>query len=382
VDKSLVVAEERGGEVRYRMLETVRQYAAEKLAAADEARATRQHHAAWCLALAEAAWPHRQGPEQGTWLARLTIEHDNIRAALGWCLTDEGDAILGLRLVGLVWWFWWVGGYLGEGRRRLEALLMRAGDAPPDLRARALNGAGVLAREQGDIDEAVRLIERGLALRRALGDEADIAASLNSLGTVVSGRGDYDRARTLYEEALAMQRTLGNRHAVAAALANLGVVARRQGALDRAVALSEEGVAVLREVGDTHSVATALQNLGSIHRDQGALERSAARYRESLALYAEVQDRLVATRCVEGLGMVAALRGDAARAARLCGAAAAQRAAIGAPLQAGGRAAVERAAALARSALGGEAFTAAWTGGEALSLEEAIADALVDVPPA
>jgi non-specific serine/threonine protein kinase len=381
VDKSLVIAEERGEEVRYRMLETVRQYAAEQLDAAGEARATRQRQAAWCLAMAEAAWPHRQGPEQGMWLARLTIEHDNLRAALGWCLTDEGDAVLGLRLAGLVWWFWWVGGYLGEGRRWLEALLMRGDDAPPDLRARALNGAGVLAREQANNDEAVRLIEQGLALRRALGDEADIAASLNSLGTVVEGRGEYDRARALYEEALAMQRTLGNRHAVAAALTNLGTVARRQGELDRAVALTEEGVAVLRQVGDTYSVATALQNLGSIHRDQGALERAAARYRESLALYIEVQDRLVATRCVEGLGMVAALRGDAARAARLCGAAAARRAELGAPLRAAGRAAVERTTATARAALGEAAFAAAWAAGEGLSLEEAIADALTDVPP-
>jgi tetratricopeptide (TPR) repeat protein len=376
VDKSLVVADDQGRLVRYRLLETVREYAAERLRADGEARATRERQAGWCLALAQTAWPHRQGPGESAWLERLTVEHDNIRTALGWCLTDEGDVALGLRLAARLWWVWFVRGHYSEGRQWLGALLARDCTAPPDVRASALEGAGVLAKDQGDHDEAERLIEKSLALRRGLGDKDMVAGTLTNLGIVVSARGDYDRARALYDEALALRRASGDRKGVAMALGNLGIVAWRQGELDQAVALTEEGVAVLREVGDTRNVAAGLHNLGSIHRDQGALERSAARYRESLALHAEVQDRLLAARSVEGLGVVAALRGDAARGTRLCGAAAALRAAIGAPLQPAGRAVVERAAAAARAALGEAAFAAAWMAGEALPLDQAITDAL------
>jgi non-specific serine/threonine protein kinase len=382
VDKSLVVADDQVRLVRYRMLETVREYAAERLRGDGEARATRARHAAWCLALTEAASPHLQGPRQGAWLERLTVEHDNIRAALGWCLTDEGDAALGLRLAGRLWWVWFVRGHYSEGRQWLGALLARDCTAPPEVRARALEGAGVLAKDQGDHDEAERLIEQSLALRRRLGDKDTVAGTLTNLGTVVSARGDYDRARALYGEALVLRRASGDRKGVTMALVNLGIVAWRQGELDQAVALTEEGVAVLREVGDTRNVAAGLHNLGSIHRDQGALERAAARYRESLALSGEVQDRLLAARSVEGLGVVAALRGEAEQGARLCGAAAALRAAIGVPLQSAGRAVVERAAAAARAALGDAEFTAAWAAGEALSFEEAVACALADTEPA
>lgn len=381
VDKSLVIADEHGGVTRYRMLETVREYAAEQLDGAGEATATRERHAAWCLDLAEAALSQRTGPEQTTWMERLTVEHDNLRAGLGWCLADEHGTLLGLRLGGVLAWFWEARGHAGEGRRWLEALLARGGDAPPDVRARALHGAGALASLQGDVDQAARLVEQSLALRRELGDEAAIAHSLNGLGIAVGARGDHTHARALFEESLALARKLADPSRIAISLNNLGIVARQQGDLDQAVARFEEGLKLLRELEDTRSVATTLLNLGNVHLDQGAPDRAAARYRESLSLYRELQDRLGVARCLEGMAEIAGTCGDAGRAGRLCGAAAALRAAIGVQLPVGRRANVERTTAVARAALGEADFTAAWAAGQAMSLEQAIAEALADVAP-
>jgi predicted ATPase/transcriptional regulator with XRE-family HTH domain len=388
VDKSLVLAEGHGGEtrgagppsglpggvVRYRLLETVRQYAAERLTAAGEARAARARHAAWCLALAEAAAPHQTGPEQAAWLERLAVEHDNFRTALARCLADARGAAAGLRLGSLLAWLWEVRGHHAEGRRWLTALLARSGAAPPDVRATALNLAGWLTRDQGDYDAAVRLHEESLALWRQLDDAAGVAASLNHLGVVADARGEPARAWALYEESLALRRTLGDRRAVANSLMNLGIAARQRGEPERAAALFEESLAARRALGDSRGVARGLLNLGHVHRDQGSPDRAAARYRASLALYRGLQDRLGAARCLEGLATVAAARGDAGRAARLGGAAAAMREAVGVPPSPAGRAAVDQTVEAARAALGHAAFAAAWAAGRGTPLEQAIED--------
>jgi predicted ATPase/transcriptional regulator with XRE-family HTH domain len=149
VNKSLVQTEEAGGEVRYELLETVRQYGQERLAVAGGAAAVRDRHLAWCLALAEKAAPHLTGPEQGGWLTRLETEHDNLRAALV-SARETGADELGLRLAAALSHFWYIRSYCSEGRGWLEAALARGGSAWPTARARALNGAGNLARQQGD----------------------------------------------------------------------------------------------------------------------------------------------------------------------------------------------------------------------------------------
>ncbi|MBI2761497.1 MAG: tetratricopeptide repeat protein [Chloroflexi bacterium] len=382
VHKSLVMAEAQGEVVRYRMLETVRQYAAEQLAGVGDVQLLRERHALWCLQLAELAAPHRTDPEQNQWLERLTVEHDNPRAALEWCLADERGVTVGLRLSAVLSWFWWVRGYLGEGRRWITALLAHGDHAPPDVLATALQGAGLLAREQGDYDEAIRLLERGLALRRELGGLAGIAGSLNNLGATAGARGDHARAQALFDESLPLLRELGDRREIASCLGNLGVAVRLQGRPDRAAAILEEALALMRGLGDTHSVATFLLNLGNAHRDQGATEQAAARYRESLPLYRDLGNRLAAARCLGGMAAVAATRGEAGRAARLCGAAAALRAAMGAPLPSAGNSGFERAIAVARAVLDEAEFTAAWAAGQALSFEEAVADALSYQPHA
>jgi tetratricopeptide (TPR) repeat protein len=284
-------------------------------------------------------------------------------------------------LGGLLWWWWEVRGHLDEGRRWLAALLERGGDAPPDARARALEGAAWLASHQGDYDEAARLGEECLALRRELGEKTDIAAALSNLGAVFAMRGDHVRAEALYEESLALARELGDAKRIASALNNLGISARVRGEPDRAVALYEESLALVRKLGDTAHVATTLLNLGHAHQDQGALDQAMTRYRESLMLCLDLQSRQNAARCLQGMASVAVARGDAVRSARLCGAAAALRAAIGVQLPASGRASFEKITAGARATLGEAAFTAAWTAGQALSLEAAAADALGDGAP-
>ena len=387
VDTSLVVADlpaAADGAVRYRLLETVRQYAAGHLEAAGEAPAARARHAGWCLALAEAAAPHRAGPEQAVWLQRLTLEHDNVRAALGWCLTastGERGATAGLRLGAVLGWLWQVRGLHGEGRRWLAALLERGAGARPELRAEVLSQAGWLARDQGDLDESLRLHRRSLTLGRKAGDTAVVARSLNDLGVLTDVRGDPARARTLFTESLALYRSLGNRPAAAGSLNNLGVLARKQGDTAAAIALFEECLAVFQEVGDTRGVANALLNLGHAQRDQQAFDPAGRRYRESLAGYAALGDRPGAVRCLEGLAAVATAGGDARRAARLCGAAAAQRLAIGVPVPPSARANLERTTAGARAALGETAFAAAWAAGEALTPDAATAEALAAPPP-
>jgi non-specific serine/threonine protein kinase len=376
VDKSLVSAEEHDGAVRYRLLETVRQYAAEQLSDASEGAAAHERHAAWYLQLAEEAWQYCRGSEQGAWLQRLSIEDGNLRAALGWCLADEDRTTLGLRLAGRLSWFWEMRGALAEGRRWLAALLGRGAAAPADVQSTALYAAGVLALDQGDYAVAVHLHEQSLALAREFGDEAAIARSLNSLAVTTGTRGDHTYARALLEENLAVQRTLGDRWMIAGTLANLGNVVSAQGEPERAVALYEESLALSRELGDRRLVAILLQNLGNRYREMRAWDRAAARYHEGLAVFREVQDQLGIVRCLRVIAGLSIDRGDPVRAARLGGAAAAMREALGVAFSARGDAAFERSRAAACAALGEADFAAAWAAGQALSQEHAIAEAL------
>src|SRR5579871_5032422 len=193
VDKSLVTFEERepaGG--RYRLLEMVRQYAAESLQASGESEQIKRKHRDWCVAFAEEEQPRMRSAEQEKSLQRLETEHENLRTALGWCRVEENGAQAGLRLAGALGRFWEVRGYMTEGRRYLaEALGREEGAGRTPERARALNCAGVLAHRQGDYASARSLTEESLAIRRELGDRLGIAYSLNNLGILAKDQGDY-----------------------------------------------------------------------------------------------------------------------------------------------------------------------------------------------
>jgi predicted ATPase/DNA-binding XRE family transcriptional regulator len=319
VDHSLVRRDDAEGETRLTMLETIHEYARERLERSSEAESVHRRHAEHYLALAEQAAARRGGAEQARWLARLEREHDNLRAALDWAM-DGGDLALGLRTAAQLWFFWQVHGHLSEGRTRLEALLARAEQldpAPPELLAPALFGVAVLARLQGDYVAAQAFGEQDLALRRELGDARGIAAALTSLGNIARLRGAYDEAAALYETSLPVYQALGDRWSEAVALNNLGNIDLARGDYACAVGRYRASLAILRELGNAWMTAGALVNLANAVRQQGDLSASAALGEESFELYRSLHDSGGVARALLLLGNVACDRGDYAFAAPL-----------------------------------------------------------------
>lgn len=312
VDKSLVVVEAQNADVRYRMLETIRQYAREKLVEAQEEAQVRRRHRDWFLALAEQAEPMLPGPGEW-WLDRLEVEHDNLRAALELCL-GSGEVEAGLRLAGALKRFWLVRGYWIEGRQRLEALLARSEGAAPAWRAKAITGAAALAQYQGDYERAVALCEESLAIQRKQGDERGMADSLNIMGNVMYERGNYGAAWKLHEKSLAYGREVEDKHAMAASLVNLAGVALHEGDYTQAVALAQESLTSFREVGDRRGIAAALHMLGVVASDQDDYVIARPRYEESLAIRRELGDKRGIAGSLSALGLVAREQGDYASA--------------------------------------------------------------------
>ncbi len=416
---SLILAEEsadEAGGMRFRMLETLREYAREQLSP-EEQTALGHRHGEHYLALAEEADPRLTGPEQAQWLDRLETEHDNLRAALAWCKSAEDGAEAGLRLAGALWRFWQTRGYVSQGRGHLvEALKQKGATVSTLARAKALNGAGVLARRQGDYLAARALHEESLVIRRELGDRYSIAGSLHNLGNVASHQGDYGAARALYEEALAINRQIGNRAWEAFNLGSLGLVAQAQGDYAAARSLHEESLAIERELGHKHGIAGSVHNLGELARRQGDYGTARALYEEALTINREIGNRAWEAENLRELGLVAEEEGDYAaaealvkeslaikedlgekrgiaasmealarvyggqgqpeRRARLFGAAEALRASIGAPIPPADRDEYDGEVAAVRAALTKEACEAAWAAGRAMTLEEAVDYAL------
>jgi predicted ATPase/DNA-binding CsgD family transcriptional regulator len=289
VNKSLVSA--LGGDTtrRYRLLESLRAYAAARL----EARGggpVRQRHAGHYLRLAEQAAGWMRGPAQASWLAHLDQEHDHIRAALAWSL-ERGQVETGLRLALAVWWFWQVRGFFREGRHWLEQLLASAPHAPVTMRMKALRAIGVLAVRQGDYQPATTALEACLALARRLDDRRQASGALTGLGMIAWRCGDFGRADALWAECLTLSRELDDPLLTANSLNNLALVAREQGDHRRAAELGQESVDHYRVQGDAQGLAMAVGNLGQVSAEQDDYPVAAARYAESLALHEILADR-------------------------------------------------------------------------------------------
>jgi len=317
VNKSLVLAERNAGgagRTRYRLLETMRHYARERLAESGDAVAARGDHLAWAVAVAEEAAPALDGAEQRRRLDLLETEHDNLRAALAWA-TSGADPEPALRLAGALGRFWEVRGHLREGRAWLEAALaLPATPATQPLRATVLNWVGILAQRQGDYAAALAAYERSLSARRRLNDPLGIAASLCGLGNVAALRGDLATAAERYRESLAIGRELGEEQVVAAAVANLGWVADTAGDTAAARSLYEEALAVRRRRGDVHGVAMALASLGDLAFKQGDFAAARDMHTESLALRRQLGDPSGVADSLGTLGHLALHRGDPERA--------------------------------------------------------------------
>jgi predicted ATPase/DNA-binding winged helix-turn-helix (wHTH) protein len=316
-DKSLVVAEDRAATTRYRLLETVHQYATEHLRARAKDTHWYRRHLAHFLALAEAAEPQLTGKDQQAWLDRLETEHDNLRSALARSIAAVADGEAGLRLASAVSRFWLVRGYLAEGRGWLSRLLAAAPAGETATRAKSLNWAGALAWKQGDYSAAQTSYEQCLAIRRELGDRRGIGAVLNNQGLLAYEQGDYVSARVLHEESLAIDRELGDRWGVAVSLIHLGSLAMMQGDYPVGRALNEESLAIFRELGDRGHIANAIRSLGTLCSQEGDHAAARARYDESLAICRELGDRSGIARALYGLGVTARHQGDYAVARAL-----------------------------------------------------------------
>jgi predicted ATPase/DNA-binding CsgD family transcriptional regulator len=426
VEKSLLRQDELDDvQPRYVMLETLREYALERLAESGEADAVRRRHALYYLTLAEAAEQEWLGPRQAMWLARLRQDHDNLRAALQWCV-DRGYAEPAFRLGVALWWFWAVESHIGEGSGRLSSLLARfplrgASGKHLALRAQTLRAAGMLASLHGDHGMARALQEEGLSLRRRQGDPAGIFNALEAVGMIASQQGDHRAARSALEEALSLASQLDDPLIFSFTLQSLGSVVHAQGDYTMARALLEDCVRLRRAAGEPHHLSTALLTLAAVVHDLAEHDLARRLVLEVLDLCAQHGDRRLEGLALANLGCIATAQGDdasadaylraslavqrelrdlagivfvlerytalatraqPARAIRLAAAATTLRDLIGVPRSPAAQLRLDNALRPARQALGRRAFDEAWSIGSALTLEDAIAEALSSGEPA
>ena len=331
VDASLVLRDESGAEPRFGMLETIREFARERLAEdAEGLRAAAAAHAAYFLQVVEEADDALVGPRQGVWLARLDADTANLRAALTW-ITEESQADEALRFAGALWRYWLSRGQLGEGRGWLERTLALPGveRATAAAQADAHNALGNILGDSGDYMAARHHLELALELRRTLADPLGIAAALNNLGIVALWLGDCDGARALHEESLTIRQAENDRFGMSLSLSNLGDVALAQGAFARAREFQEQSLRLREARQDASGSAYAIYNLGEIARLEGDVAQAVRRLTESQQRFAALGDRIGAAYAEWSLGDLASRGGDHARAAELFGRVLETRTAIG-----------------------------------------------------
>ena len=413
VNKSLVLLEtDSSGTPRYSLLETIRQYARDRLAEAGEAATARTRHRDWFVVLAEAAEGPIREQQAAHWLNRIEREHDNLRAALEWSHDAPDGLEAELRLAGALQPFWMRRGYWIEGRGWLEAGLERPGTAPPAARAKALLGAGWLANGQGDFDEARTRLEAGIALYRELEDHNSTALTLMSLSWVALRQGDPVRATKALEESLALYRVLESRQGIANVLDNLSIVALNRNDAAGAQRFAEESLTIQRELSNARGVASSLINLGEALRAQQELttaanvvseallisrehddkwrfaltshnlgqivlaqndfQQAAQLFSDSITLYQQLGNKEGIAMCLAAAVGLAVKQGQWLRAARLCGATDGLLQTLNAHLDPPDAAAYAPHSAAVQATLTEPEWTAAWTAGQTMMLEEAI----------
>jgi predicted ATPase/class 3 adenylate cyclase/DNA-binding CsgD family transcriptional regulator len=287
IDKSLLrQTEQEAEEPLFVMLETIREYGREALEASGEAEVTHQTHAAYYLALAEAAELAWHGPQQVVWFARLEKAHDNLRAAMNWLL-ERGEAEMALRLGTALWWFWYAQEHRHEGWNLLERALASSGGVAVPLRARALWAAGSLAGSLGHVERGEVLCQESLALFREIGDTQGMGDATFHLAHVAFARWDLAAARSLFEESLVFLRETGDKTLTAWALNALALVILYQGEYARVHPLAEQAVEIFREVGDITGVAISLMTVALVVFWQGDLVRAQTLAEEALARASE-----------------------------------------------------------------------------------------------
>jgi tetratricopeptide (TPR) repeat protein len=403
------------------MLETIREYALERLTSSGEEFAARQAHAAYCLVLAEEGNPELNPDDRDVWLSRCDLEIDNFRSALDWLFQTQ-NLDWGLRMCMALFRFWDMREHLTEGRARLETILRLASDGYSKERAKISIFLGALTTAQGDYPAAKHFLERSLSLYEELGDRWGRGASLNALAVSARDRGDYASAQMNFERSLECWRALSDRLATARCLHNLanlvrvrgnysaaqaalreatglfeelgdrsgaawsinqqGDIAREQGEMAVAREFYQQALSAFREVGDRWGSARSLADLGHVCREQGDYEAARAAYREALKIFAELEHRRGMARALEGCACLALSRGDAVRALRLAAAAAHLRRVISAPLPQAEQTKLDQTLLPAWESLGEADARDAWAEGSGMSVGKAIEYSLDDTGPA
>jgi non-specific serine/threonine protein kinase len=378
VEQSLLIqTEEPPGEARYGMLETIREFGLERLAASGEETVTRSAHAAYYLVLAEQAEPHLIVSGSAAWVERLATERANLQTAVTWALqTGKSDAVL--RLAGTILSFAYARGEPREGQRWLEAALAADDSASAETRVDAIFTASALAQVRGDFPRSNALSEEGLSIARAHGYAFGQARALLALGITAEWQGDLDLAATRYEASGKLMGSLDEPdrlpHWTLLPTANLADVALLRGDPEQAATLAEEAVSGWREAGYLWGVAQALGTAAAAASERGDQVRAARLYGETLMLWLESDDGRGIAGTLAGIAGVANHRGQSERAARLLGAAWGVAGALGVRYLAH-HVHAERVLAATQSRLPDQVFESAWSEGQALSLENAVAEA-------
>jgi non-specific serine/threonine protein kinase len=390
VDKSLVQAEPgAAGHLRYRLLESVRAYGYERLLESQEAPAALRSHCAYFGELVEQAEVRLLWGAGGLeWLARLDRELPNLRAALAWSLSDDGEPAWGLSLAHQLGHYWYTRADRAEGRSWLKLALGLVAaperDADPALAtawAWAVLWAGGLAHGQSDYVEASRLVRQALEVFERLDDRRGVGWGFSFLGNVARARSELTQAAAYFEQAITAFRATPEEVSVILPQAALGFTVCLLGDQPRASSLLQESVRLARETGSMGRLAIASIYLGQVAFLQGDLERATAALQEALRLFREWDSAWGMAECLEGLAVVAGAEGRFERAARLLGAAARLREAIGAPVHPVDRADHERAVAASEAALGAQAYAAAWQAGQTIGIDEVIELAVASSRP-
>jgi non-specific serine/threonine protein kinase len=375
VDKNLVLTEEQSGATRYRMLETVREYALDRLRERDEEARWRGSHLACFVALGEEFYAGVEGPKQQLWFSRIASEHDDLRAALAWSAVSS--PVEGLRLANTLIGFWRIRGHLAEGREWLARLLDAVPiDVPTRERARGLRAAALLAIAQGDSAAGERLLQESLALYREIDDPNGTARALDPLAYLAIQQGHYPEAEALAREAIDRARATGDRVLLYSSLGNLAVALHQQGQLAAAREWYEQALAMARELGTPFFLGRALGEIGRAECDEGRHDLALKHFAEGMTILHGLGNRPGVIESLEGLAGVAAATAAPRRAARLWGAADALRQEIGNARSARENIAYERQVKPVRAILTAKAFDQAWDEGRAMTVDDAVRYAL------
>ena len=311
VDKNLLrIREEPAGEPRFWLLATIREYAWERLAKSGELNVVQDAHARFFLDIAERFAEELRGPKQADWLALLSREHDNLRAALSWLTNNAMDGEATVNLAGALWWFWYVRGHVSEGRRWLDKALSLIG---PDISrfseilrhklADVYNGAGALAGTQSDYVQATAMLKESLKITRSLGNKRGVARSLNNLGIFTSHQGNYAEAEVYFRESFDLKKEIGDEVGLSSAYNRLAEIAHVKGEYDRAEVLYEMSLAMRRAHGDKTWVADTLQNIAALAYDRGDMAKAIEAATESRHMAQEIGYKEGLANALSHLGM-------------------------------------------------------------------------------